>query len=119
VIDQANCTGLDGYLMGYKLAAMDLNRCRLITLSACETALGEIKSNQGVLGIQRALKIAGVRKMLITLWKIPDLETVEFMELFYQRILVGDTEETALQKTQSVMCKKYPVRVWGAFVLIE
>jgi len=119
VIDEANCKGLDGYLMGYKLAAMDLNRCRLITLSACETALGEIKSNQGVLGIQRALKIAGVRKMLITLWKIPDLETVEFMELFYKRIVLGESEETALFQTQSIMSKKYPIRVWGAFVLIE
>lgn len=72
------------------------------------------------MGLQRAIKLAGAQKMLqITLWKIPDNETVEFMQLFYD-FLLGKrlTEEESLKKTQ-LMSKKYAVSKWGAFVLIE
>ena len=98
---------------------MDLTKCQLITLSACETALGDIKSNQGVLGLQQALKIAGARKLLLAMWKIPDQETAEFMSNFYQYLITGASEEEALRRTQSVLSKKYPISSWGAFTLID
>lgn len=119
VIDQANCSGLSGYLLGYELANMDLSKCQLITLSACETALGDIKTNQGVLGLQQALKIAGAKKVLLAMWKIPDQETAEFMSNFYQYLITGASEEEALRRTQSVLSKKYPISSWGAFTLID
>jgi CHAT domain-containing protein len=50
------------YLLGYELAAQNLSNCKLITLSACESALGDIKSNLGVMGLQRAIKLAGAQK---------------------------------------------------------
>ncbi|MBP9214776.1 MAG: CHAT domain-containing protein [Chitinophagaceae bacterium] len=125
VLSNANCppkgnTRENRYLLGYELAAQNLSNCKLITLSACESALGDIKSNLGVMGLQRAIKLAGAQKMLITLWKIPDNETVEFMQLFYD-FLLGKrlTEEESLKKTQELMSKKYAVSKWGAFVLIE
>ncbi len=124
VLSNANCpentvNGNNGYLLGYELAASDLTNCRLVVLSACESALGDIKSNMGVAGLQRALKLAGAGKLLITLWKIPDKETGEFMEHFYSRLLNGSAEEEALRYTQLIMSKKYSVSTWGAFVLIE
>jgi CHAT domain-containing protein len=119
VIDRANCSGVSGYLLGYELANMDLTECQLITLSACETALGDIKSNQGVLGLQQALKIAGAGKLLLAMWKIPDQETAEFMDVFYRHLIAGSSEEEALRRTQSVLSKKYPISSWGAFTLID
>ena len=115
----ANCRSLNGYLLGFVLANMDLNKCRLVTLSACETALGDIMSNQGVLGLQRALKIAGAQKLLVAMWKIPDRETSEFMDSFYRQLISGATEEEALRRTQSLLSKKYPISAWGAFTLID
>ena len=119
VIDRANCSGVSGYLLGYELANMNLSKCQLITLSACETALGDIKSNQGVLGLQQALKIAGAGKLLLAMWKIPDRETAEFMEVFYRHLIAESSEEEALRRTQSVLSKKYPISSWGAFTLID
>jgi CHAT domain-containing protein len=125
VLSNANCpnqknTRENGYLLGYELAAQDLTQCKLITLSACESALGDIKSNLGVMGLQRAIKLAGAQKMLITLWKIPDTETAEFMQLFYNYFFIKKySAEEALKNTQLVMSKKYAVSKWGAFVLIQ
>jgi|GEM_PF-2702624 len=125
VVSNANCPTVkktlskNGYLSGYEIASTDLSSCKLIVLSACESALGDIKSNLGVMGLQRAIKLAGAQKMLITLWKIPDAETVEFMQQFYTFLWSGQTEEEALKATQYVQSKKYDVGKWGAFVLIE
>lgn len=109
----------DGYLLGYEIASLNLAQCELITLSACESALGDIQSNLGVVGLQRALKTAGVKSMLMTLWKIPDEPTVEFMQHFYGFLLQGKTKSQALKHTQVIMSKKYDVSSWGAFVLID
>lgn len=125
VVSNANCIAKhipdkNGYLSGYEIAATNLSDCQLIVLSACESALGDIKSNLGVMGLQRAIKLAGAQKMLITLWKIPDAETAEFMQLFYGFLFNQKlTEEASLKKTQEIMSKKYSVSKWGAFVLIE
>lgn len=125
VVSNANCPieknllSKNGYLSGYEIAATDLSSCKLIVLSACESALGDIKSNLGVMGLQRAIKLAGAQKMLITLWKIPDAETVEFMQQFYTFLWGGKTEEESLKATQEIQSKKYDVGKWGAFVLIE
>lgn len=64
--------------------------------------------------------MAGVQFQITTLWQVPDLETVEFMELFYKNwITNGNTIENAFNNTQSTMCKKYPTEPykWAAFVL--
>lgn len=108
-----------GYLMGYELANMDLRNCYLISLSACETGLGDVRNNLGVDGLSRALKLSGARHLLISLWKVPDKPTALFMELFYKEIVAGKQPSLALQSTQLLMSKNYPATDWGAFVLVE
>lgn len=108
-----------GYLMGYELANMDLRNCYLISLSACETGLGDVRNNLGVDGLSRALKLSGARHLLISLWKVPDKPTALFMELFYKEIVAGKLPSLALQSTQLLMSKNYPATDWGAFVLVE
>ncbi len=109
----------EGYLMGFELANLDLRKCYLISLSACETGLGDVRNNLGVDGLSRALKLSGARHLLISLWKVPDKPTAFFMEEFYKHLFSGKTPSQALQLTQSLMSKTYAATDWAAFVLVE
>jgi CHAT domain-containing protein len=88
-------------------------------LSACETALGDIKGTEGVFGLQRAFKMAGIKKMIVSLWQVPDKETAELMTSFYNYWLNGTEMETAFLFAQGEMRKKYSPYYWAAFVLIN
>lgn len=111
--------GTEGHIMGYELASLDLRNCYLISLSACETGLGDLRNNLGVDGLPRALKIAGAKNLLISLWKVPDAPTAEFMRLFYSNFFSGKSLPQALQETQRNMSENYPASDWGAFILVE
>ena len=56
---------------------MYLPNTKLVVLSACETALGDIQGSEGVYGLQRAFKMAGVQNLVMSLWKVPDAETAD------------------------------------------
>lgn len=109
----------DGILTAYEIAQMDLSRTDLVVLSACETALGDLQGNEGVFGLQRAFKLAGVKQLIVSLWKVPDAETTELMTLFYRNWLGGQTTREALRNAQLKMKAKYPPEKWAAFVLVE
>lgn len=109
----------EGYLLGYELSNIDLRKCYLISLSACETGLGDLRNNLGVDGLSRALKIAGAKYLLISLWQVPDEPTAVFMKKFYEYLFAGKNPEQALRATQTLMSKTYPVTDWAAFVLIN
>ena len=115
----AKTLNTQGFLMGYELANMDLRNCYLVSLSACETGLGDLRNNLGVDGLPRALKIAGARNLLISLWKVPDAPTAEFMQRFYSNLFLGKLPAVALQDTQREMSSSYPASAWGAFILVE
>lgn len=108
-----------GYILGYELANTDLRNCFLITLSACETGLGDLRNNMGVDGLSRALKIGGAQNLLISLWKVPDQPTAIFMQTFYTELFKSVNPAEALRKTQLKMCKQYNAAEWAAFVLVE
>ncbi len=110
---------IPGHLLGYQIANIDLKNCYLVSLSACETGLGDLRNNLGVDGLSRALKIAGAQHLLISLWKVPDAATAVFMQQFYTNLFAGMLPRYALQKTQLAMSKTYPVSDWAAFILIE
>ncbi|MCB0479135.1 MAG: CHAT domain-containing protein, partial [Crocinitomicaceae bacterium] len=88
-------------------------------LSACETALGEIKDSEGVYGLQRSFKMAGAKFLIMSLWQVPDKETSEFMINFYSNLTLTKDIRNAFHKTQKEMSEKYDPYFWGAFVLIE
>lgn len=112
----------DGILTSYEISNLNLSNTELVVLSACETGLGEIRGNEGVYGLQRAFKIAGVRYVLMSLWKVNDKATREFMVEFYRQWLDEEQEiPEAYRLAQSYMRHLYPESpyLWAAFVLIE
>lgn len=111
----------DGILTAYEISRMNLDNTELAVLSACETGLGEIQSQEGVYGLQRAFKIAGVKYLVMSLWQVPDFQTQEFMTNFYGHWLEDKmTVSDAFRATQKAMRAKYkdPFE-WAGFILVE
>ena len=98
---------------------MNLGNTQLVVLSACETALGDVKGSEGVFGLQRGFKMAGAKKIIVSLWQVPDKETAELMTAFYTYWMKGKTINEAFYQAQADMRKKYPAFYWAAFVLVE
>lgn len=109
----------DGIATAYEISQLNLSNTELVVLSACETALGDVKGSEGVFGLQRAFKMAGVKKMIVSLWQVPDKETAELMTAFYSYWLKGKTINEAFAQAQAEMRKKYSPYYWAAFVLVE
>ena len=116
---QQNVAAEDGVLTAFEIAQMDLSNTQLVVLSACETALGDVQGSEGVFGLQRAFKMAGVKNMIVSLWQVPDKETVELMTAFYTRLLSGKTVRESFYLAQKEMRSKYSPFFWAAFTLIE
>ena len=109
----------DGIVTAYEISNLDLSSTELVVLSACETALGDIRGTEGVFGLQRSFKLAGVQQMILSLWQVPDKETVELMSIFYANKLKGLATYDAFNAAQETMRKKYSPYFWAAFILVE
>ena len=95
-------------------------RARLVVLSCCHSAQGEIKA-EGVVGIARAFLGAGARSVLVSLWAIEDKATFEFMKHFYQHLVAGKSASEALNRAMNCMRESTEFRDvthWAPFVLI-
>lgn len=109
----------DGVLTAQEVSNLDLRNTGLVVLSACETGLGDIKGSEGVYGLQRAFKLAGTKYIIMSLWQVPDKETEEFMNDFYNHLIKQKDVQTAFRQTQESMRKKYEPFYWAPFVLTE
>ena len=114
-----NTTTEDGILTASEISNLDLSACQLVVLSACETGLGEVKGSEGVFGLQRAFKMAGVKNIIMSLWKVPDAQTAELFDIFYSECFAGKSIHEAFQSAQSQMKAKYSPYYWAGFVLLE
>lgn len=114
-----NLTTDDGILTASEISNLDLSACQLVVLSACETGLGDINGSEGVFGLQRAFKMAGVKNIIMSLWKVPDAQTSELFEIFYNECFAGKTIHEAFKTAQSKMKAKYTTYYWAGFVLLE
>ena len=79
--------------------AMRIN-ADLVTLSACETALGKNVTGEGIIGLTRAFFFAGAHAVVASLWDVEDASTAAFMQRFYANIRRGEPVDVALQRAK-------------------
>jgi tetratricopeptide (TPR) repeat protein len=114
----------NGILFALEAQGLNLEGNELVVLSACDTAQGSLDYSEGVYGLVRALRTAGARNVLVTLWKLNDGEARDFMVAFYKNWLnqVRSDPAKALRDTQLSYLKHDKLRdprVWAPYILIE
>jgi CHAT domain-containing protein len=110
----------DGVLTALESAGLDLRGTQLVVLSACETGVGDVANGEGVYGLRRAFVLAGAESQLISLWKVDDIGTKEWMVKYYDKLLANAGRSDALRQTQLEFLKhpnyNHPY-FWAAFIL--
>ena len=114
----------DGVLTAAEISRLTFFNTKLVVLSACQTGLGDIVGNEGVYGLQRSFKMAGVDYLLFSLWEVPDDTTKELMSNFYENWFTGMEIREAFKKAQNQLKTKYAkvegaAFAWAAFVLMK
>ncbi|WP_138485370.1 CHAT domain-containing protein [Dyadobacter bucti] len=112
----------DGILTATEITSyMDLN-AELVVLSACNSAIGTSQGSEGMFGLFRAFKSAGVKKVIATLWEVDDKRTAEFMKYFYTNLFKPSaTVESAFETTQLFVRKSlgWTPYEYGGLVLLN
>ncbi len=112
---------LEGFVSAGDIFNLKL-RADLVVLSACRTALGKQVRGEGILGLARAFLYAGAARVVASLWKVDDVATAEFMQIFYEGML-GKAQLSPPEALRSAQIKmmndprwKSPY-YWAGFVL--
>lgn len=110
-----------GSLTRYEIIdGLDLGQARLVTLSACETLLGETSPGDEVTSIAESFWAAGSPAIVASLWKVADDSTSKLMMEFYGRLKKGEPVGAALQGAQLALIQNPKTRhpfFWSPFVL--
>lgn len=111
----------DGVLTAFEVSTLSLQNTELVVLSACKSGLGAQYGRDGLYGLQRAFKIAGVKYLILSLWQVPDEATEELMSAFYANWLNKKMDiPAAFRQAQLALKKKYKdPEMWAGFVLVE
>jgi len=106
-------------LTAERLQGLDLGGLRLAVLSACNTGLGNPRSGEGLIGLQRACRVAGAETVVSAVWPVGDDETVQLMERFYRNLWFARMGRLEALRTaqRSLLEERYPPSAWGGFVL--
>ncbi|NEO49152.1 MAG: tetratricopeptide repeat protein [Moorea sp. SIO4A3] len=112
----------DEILIGYGLPEKSLLNAKLVVLSACDTGRGEIKG-EGVVGLSRSLIAAGVPSLVVSLWQVPDDDTVKLMTEFYTNIYTHKMDKAkAMREAMLSMINdgdgNPDPKAWAAFTVI-
>jgi CHAT domain-containing protein len=106
-----------GWWTAKEVQETDLSMAQIAVLSACQTGLGKVH-DAGVIGLARAFQIAGVPRVVMSLWSVDDAATSELMQAFVKHIKNGDIPAEALRKAMLEVRKQRPApSQWASFVL--
>jgi CHAT domain-containing protein len=116
----------NGVLTAMEVGNLNLAGTELVVLSACNTGKGDVKAGEGVFGLRRALQEAGAQAVLMSMWSVPDKQTMELMQRFYTKWLAGTEMHQALKDAQLEIREQVKREhggrdlpyYWGAFVLV-
>jgi len=75
-------------------------RAELVVLSACETADGEHRWGEGVVGLTKGFFSAGARSAVATLWRVDDARNADLVLHFFQKLKNGATKDAALREAK-------------------
>jgi CHAT domain-containing protein/tetratricopeptide (TPR) repeat protein len=120
----ANTQRESSILTAQQIASMDLEGVSWAVLSACNTGAGELHDGEGVLGLQRAFRVAGARSVIMTLWPVDDSMSQRYMhELYSQRFGHGATTADSIWfASQKLLADRRAAGLsthpwyWGGFV---
>jgi CHAT domain-containing protein len=108
-----------GILTALEASNLDLWGTKLVTLSACDTGVGEILNGEGVYGLRRAFLLAGAESVVMSLWPVSDYATREMMTSYYKGLRNGLGRSEALRQTELAMLKRKGRRhpfYWASFI---
>jgi CHAT domain-containing protein len=110
----------DGQLYADDMFQQDLSY-ELVTLSACETGRANVAASDELIGLGRGFLYAGAGALLVSLWRVEDASTLNFMEKMYKSLSASASKAAALRQAQRSLLTEnretHPA-FWGAFQLI-
>jgi CHAT domain-containing protein/tetratricopeptide (TPR) repeat protein len=111
----------DGILTALEASNLNLWGTKLVTLSACDTGVGEVKNGEGVYGLRRAFVIAGAETVVMSLWPVSDSVTRELMTSYYRGLKAGLGRGESLRQAELAMLRrtgrKHPF-YWASFIQV-
>jgi tetratricopeptide (TPR) repeat protein len=117
--DGGPSTHTDGLLETREVWNLRLENADLVTLSACQTQLGDLSAGDELVGLSRAFIYAGTPTLVASLWSVEDRSTAYLMERFYGYIQDGVGKAEALRQAKLDTMEEYPSPYhWAAFTLI-
>lgn len=112
----------DGILTSQEIASFDMGNVELTVLSACSSGMGDLTNTTGIVyGVANAMKSAGVKRIVATLWDIPDEASAVAMHSFYQHLKSGNDIACSLRLMRQDLINQgfdNPY-YWAAFVNLE
>jgi len=111
--------GDSGILTALEASTLNLWGTRLVTLSACDTGVGDVKTGEGVYGLRRAFFVAGSESLVMSLWPISDQVTRSVMTRYYAGLARGEGRAAALRRVQLAMLadkKRNHAFYWAGFI---
>lgn len=120
---EKSCDGHDGLLTAYELSSLNFGSVEMVVMSACESGLGDIGS-EGVFGLQRGMKKAGVKSLMMSLSKVDDDATTLFMTTFYKMLMDKKDKQVALSEAQKAVRKAENGKwaspeFWASFIMLD
>jgi CHAT domain-containing protein len=109
----------DGFLQMREIFNLKMN-ADLVTLSACETGLGQLIHGEGIVGLNRAFFFAGANAVLMSLWAVHDESTAQLMERFYVHLKKGSSISAALRSAKIEMISSKNLShpfYWAGFIV--
>jgi CHAT domain-containing protein len=108
-----------GILTALEAAGLDLWGTKLVTLSACDTGVGEVRNGEGVYGLRRAFTLAGAETLVMSLWPVSDAVARDTMVAYYARLRTGLGRGDALRQAKLAILKRPALRhpyFWAGFI---
>jgi CHAT domain-containing protein len=109
----------DGILTALEASGLDLWGTRLVTLSACDTGVGEIRNGEGVYGLRRAFFLAGAETLVMSLWAVSDYVARDAMVAYYTGLRAQLGRGDALRQAKLAMLRRSGRRhpyYWASFI---